>query len=230
MGMNRETIVTQDLAGRALELVSARLLAAVERSGSATLVLSGGSTPLELYRQLAASSLPWDRIHLFWGDERFVPHDHEDSNYGAAREAFLDGLAIPAGNVHQWPILDTAAASAEAYSDVLQNVLGAEPIFDVTLLGIGTDGHTASLFPGTGAALADGLTVASSPPGVAQQRLSLTLPLLSASRCVMFLVSGQDKRGVLAGLVEGGAEDPDLEPARAVTAADELLVVTDQEL
>lgn len=225
------TIVRSDnIAATALDLVRERLLQALDERGSATLVLSGGSTPVPLYRLLADSDLTWERIHLFWGDERFVPHDHEDSNYGAARRVLIDQLDIPEGNVHPWPILASPEASAEAYSDILQSTLGPDNVFDVTLLGLGADGHTASLFPGTGTVHAQGLTVASRPEGISTQRLSLTARALSDSRTVLWLVSGTDKLPALRDLLAEEAPGPDEYPARAISALGEQLLVTDLEV
>lgn len=227
--MTPKVIHADNVAETALQLCTERLQAAVDARGSATFVLSGGSTPLKLYSLLTRTELPWSRIHVFWGDERFVPHDHPDSNYGAARRALLDWIDIPEGNVHPWPILDSSTASAEAYSDVLQSTLGLDALFDVTLLGLGSDGHTASLFPGTGAVQARGLTVASSPAGVSSERLSLTAGALSSSRTVLFLVAGADKLPALRTLVASQPDGPDRDqPARAIHAREELLLVTDQ--
>jgi len=226
-GMPPKMITTDNVAATALQICVQRLSTASEERGSATFVLSGGSTPLKLYGLLAESGLPWERIHLFWGDERFVPHDHADSNYGAARRAMLDGIGIPEGNVHPWPILDTPEASAEAYSDVLQSTLGLDAEFDVTLLGLGADGHTASLFPGTGVMRARGLTVASRPAGASSPRLSLTATALSNSRTVLFLVSGEEKRDALGALMSESQDSPGEQPARAISATQELLLLTD---
>ncbi len=225
--MPPKTIQSDNVAGSALQICTQRLQAASSERGSATLVLSGGSTPTKLYRLLVGADLPWHRIHVFWGDERFVPHDHADSNYGAARRALLDHIEIPEGNVHPWPILDSAEASAEAYSDVLQSTLGLDAMFDLTLLGLGADGHTASLFPGTGALAAQGLTVASRPAGAASPRLSLTASALSNSRTVLFLVTGEEKRDALSDLLAPSPEGPGEKPARAISAAEELLLLTD---
>lgn len=225
--MPPKTIQSDNIAETALQLCTERLAAAVDSRGSATFVLSGGSTPLRLYALLAQADLPWTRIHVFWGDERFVPHDHADSNYGAARRALLNHIDIPEGNVHPWPILENAEASAEAYSDVLQSTLGLDALFDVTLLGLGSDGHTASLFPGTGTLRAQGLTVASRPAGAASPRLSLTASALSSSRAVIFLVSGEDKRPALESLLAPAQSGPGEQPARAIAAREELLLVTD---
>lgn len=225
--MPPKPIPSDNIAETALLMCTERLTEAVDSRATATLVLSGGSTPLALYALLARAELPWSRIHVFWGDERFVPHDHEDSNYGAARRALLDLIDIPEGNVHPWPILESAEASAEAYSDILQSTLGLDALFDVTLLGLGSDGHTASLFPGTGSLRAQGLTIASRPPGVSTPRLSLTAGALSNSRSVIFLVSGADKRPALEALLAPVQESPGEQPARAISATEELLLVTD---
>lgn len=218
---------SDNIAETALQLCTERLTAAVDARATATLVLSGGSTPLKLYGLLAQADLPWNRIHVFWGDERFVPHDHPDSNYGAARRALLNHIDIPEGNVHPWPILESAEASAEAYSDILQSTLGLDALFDVTLLGLGSDGHTASLFPGTGTLRAQGLTVASRPALAASPRLSLTAGALSSSRAVIFLVSGEDKRPAFESLIAPAQSGPGEQPARAIAASEELLLVTD---
>ena len=179
--MPPRVIRAADVAAAALPLCVASLQEAVDSVGTATFVLSGGSTPLALYRLLAGADLDWSRIHVFWGDERFVPHDDPASNYGVARRAFLDALDIPEGNVHPWPVLETPEASAEAYSDILQSLLGLDFSFTLTLLGLGSDRHTASLFPGTGAVHARGLTVASRPPAASEPRLSLTIEALNRS-------------------------------------------------
>jgi 6-phosphogluconolactonase len=203
---------------------------AVQARGRCLLVLSGGSTPLALYRLLAREpGLPWEDITLFWGDERFVPPEHPSSNAGAALDALVNQVPIPRGQVHPWPILADPEASAAAYARLLVEIAGEEPTFDVTLLGLGSDCHTASLFPGTGAIHAGGLTVASRPAVATEPRLSLTPSALSRSRTVLFLVSGGEKRLALADLLatEG---DPERCPARAIGALDRLLVVTDQQL
>lgn len=214
-------------AETAFGLCHERLSQALDARGTATLVLSGGSTPRPLYGLLAAADLPWHRIHVFWGDERFVPHDHEDSNYGAARRVLLDLIDIPEGNVHPWPILESAQASAEAYSDVLQSTLGPDTVFDLTLLGLGADGHTASLFPGSGVLQEQGLTVASRPASVSNERLSLTAAALSNSRTVLWLVSGADKLQALRDLLAERAPSQAEYPARAISALDEHLLVTE---
>src|SRR6185437_10134402 len=132
---------------------------AATNAGRFSVCLAGGSTPKQLYRHFAdpplAERFPWSRIHWFWGDERFVPHDHPDSNYGMAFEAFLSRVPVPPANIHAIPTEGvTPEQSAAAYETTLKRFYGSgtmtseRPLFDVTLLGIGDDGHTASLFPG----------------------------------------------------------------------------------
>jgi 6-phosphogluconolactonase len=170
---------------------------------------SGGSTPKRLYEVLGepatAARFPWQRVHWFWGDERFVPHDHPDSNYRMVRDALLSRVAVPERNVHAVP---TAGLSPEqaaaAYERTLQEFYGAatlnpaRPLFDVTLLGIGEDGHTASLFPGH-PALEEATRWAVAVIGAkAEARITLTYPALDSSADAVFLVTGKGKREPVA--------------------------------
>jgi 6-phosphogluconolactonase len=169
---------------------------------------SGGSTPKRLYEILAepaiASRFPWSRVHWFWGDERFVPHDHPDSNYGMVRDALLSRVPIPRDAIHPIPTTPLVPEQAAvAYEATLKNFYGANiitperPIFDVTLLGIGTDGHTASLFPGH-SALKDTTHWALPVVGAGSKaRITLTYPLLDSSRDAAFLVTGEAKRTIV---------------------------------
>jgi 6-phosphogluconolactonase len=171
--------------------------------------LSGGSTPRRLYEQLATSAIakrfPWPGVHWFWGDERFVPHDDPDSNYRMARDALLSRVPIPGDNIHPIPTEGSSPQQAAAtYEAVLKRFYGADmlapdrPLFDVTLLGIGDDGHTASLFPGQ-PALQETRRWALAVRGAnAQQRITLTYPALDSSRDVAFLATGAGKRDVVA--------------------------------
>jgi 6-phosphogluconolactonase len=171
--------------------------------------LSGGSTPRRLYELLStppiAPRFPWSRVHWFWGDERFVPHDHRDSNFGMARDAFLSRVPIPADNVHAIPTEGLSPEkAAAAYEATLKRFYGAEklasgrPLFDVTLLGIGKDGHTASLLPGQPALQETQRWVVAVFGAIAQPRITLTYPALDSSRDVAFLVTGRGKRDVVA--------------------------------
>jgi 6-phosphogluconolactonase len=171
--------------------------------------LSGGSTPRRLYELLAtkeiASRIPWSRAHWFWGDERFVPHDHRDSNYGMARHAFLSRVPVPDDNVHPIPTEGLSPEqAATAYETTLKRFYGVDrlapdrPLFDVTLLGIGNDGHTASLFPGQPALQETRRWTVAVVGAKSEPRITLTYPALDSSRDVAFIVTGQEKRDALA--------------------------------
>jgi len=171
--------------------------------------LSGGSTPRRLYERLAgpaiASRFPWPRVHWFWGDERFVPHDDPDSNYRMARDALLSRVPIPSDNIHPIPTEGLSPERAAAtYEATLKGFYGTDllapdrPLFDVTLLGIGENGHTASLFPGQPALQETrrwAVAVAGASP---EPRITLTYPALNSSRDVAFLATGAGKRDVVA--------------------------------
>ena len=179
------------------------------------LCLSGGSTPKRAYEILAGLPVPWDRVHLFWGDERFVPPDDPRSNQAMVRHALLDHVAIPPGNLHPMPTVGlTADQAAQAYQDSLAAYYGAgsldpaRPLFDVVLLGLGTNGHTASLFPDTPVLAERTAWAAAVQPEGEEQRLTLTYPALESARAVAFLVAGADKRPMLARLRAGDESIP----------------------
>ncbi len=239
-----EIMLVEDVTAAALREVTHGVLEGVAQRGRAAIVLSGGSTPLPLYGRLAETELPWERVHVFWGDERFVELSDANSNAGAAMRALLDRVSVPESQIHPWPILQTPAASAAAYHGVLERALGPDPVFDVTLLGLGDDGHTASLFPGTGDALRTEPTFATTAPAGAavRDRLTLGAKALSSSRLVIFLVTGAAKVPALRAtfgpdapalprgepLPAATARELDAHPARAVTARERLLLITDQ--
>jgi 6-phosphogluconolactonase len=199
---------------------------AANSNGPFRLCLSGGSTPKTLYSLLAdANALPWDKVQLFWGDERFVPRDDPQSNYRMVKEALLDRVAIPPGNVHTVPTEGvTPDEAALAYETTLKGLYGAEtfdparPLFDVMLLGLGEDGHTASLFPGTAALGERSRWVVPVIGAKAEARITLTYPALDSSRHVAFLVAGEGKRDVLTRILAGGSGLPaaSVAPAGAV--------------
>ncbi len=201
----REILADPDaLAARAAGLLASELAAT---SGPAAVCLSGGSTPKRLYTLLATPAwrthIPWERVHWFWGDERCVPHDHPDSNCGMTRAALLDPVGVPSANVHAVPTTLAPQAAAAAYAADLQRWYGAatldpaRPLFAVNLLGLGEDGHTASLFPGT-AALGERERWAVSVTGARPEpRVTLTYPVLESARLTLLLVSGAGKRAVL---------------------------------
>jgi len=176
--------------------------------GHFTLALSGGETPKSLYRLLAAefrNAIPWSAVHLYWTDERYVPHDDPRSNYGMVREALLHELSIPARNVHPMPTdhADPQEAAAAYEASLKSEFGGTWPHFDLILLGLGIDGHTASLFPGSAAVEEQQKWVTvTERPADTEMRLTLTLPVLNQARNIYFLVMGMDKAAVLQTIIE----------------------------
>ena len=184
-----------------------------------TIALAGGSTPKRLYELLATppwrGSFPWDRTHLFWGDERFVPQGDPRSNYRMVHEALLAHAPIPEKNIHPFRTEGTGPAeAASAYERKLQTFHGtshldpARPLFDVVLLGLGQDGHTASLFPGQAALDERNHWTAATQDPNGDPRLTLTYPPLESSHYVAFLVEGEAKRAILKRVREGGSNLP----------------------
>lgn len=213
------------LIERALALVVDRLQGAIASRGIGTIALAGGSTPQPLYEAIAAQALPWDKIHVFWGDERYVPPDHPDSNEGMARRAWLDQVPMPAANVHAMPTdapgPDLAADQHEQQlRQFFQLSADAWPAFDVILLGMGDDGHTASLFPHTAALeVGDRLITVGNKDG--QPRLTFTAPLINHAQCVIFLVAGANKQTALAQVFAPEA-DATAYPSRLIQPQGEL--------
>jgi 6-phosphogluconolactonase len=208
----RRLTTPQDLFQAAAEEVIRVASEAVAKRGRFTIALSGGSTPKNLYRLIAANagaSLPWPQMFFFWGDERHVPPTDEESNYRMAEETLLSKVPIPPGNVFRIPAENPDAdAAAAAYEQTLQTFFevaaGKFPRFDLILLGMGPDGHTASLFPETAALREKSrLVVANWVEKLNTSRITLTLPVLNAARQVAFLVSGADKAAVLREVLEG---------------------------
>jgi 6-phosphogluconolactonase len=201
------------LAAAGADRIIARIAA---NSGRVAICLSGGSSPKQLFQLLATEAyrgrIPWDRVHWFIGDERFVPVDDPRNNMTMARQAFLDRCA-PAANVH--PIAVDSASPAEAarrYESELQSFYGADqldparPLFDLVLLGVGPDGHTASLFPGYPAAEETRRWVVDVPEAHVEPfvpRVTLTLPALASCREMLFEASGPGKRAILARVLGG---------------------------
>lgn len=176
------------------------------RPGRLAVSLSGGSTPKTLYETLARppfrDRMPWDRVHWFWGDERFVPPDDPRSNALMIRTAMLDHVPVPAENIHVIPTVGLSPEAAAAAYDATLRAFAAErpgaPLFDLVLMGLGTNGHTASLFPGDPALQErTAWAVAVTPPGE-PTRITLTWPPLESCRQAAFLVAGAEKRAVVA--------------------------------
>ena len=199
--------VAQEAARRFVELAQQ----AVASRGRFSVALSGGSTPGALYRLLAEephrAQVPWRHVHLFWGDERCVPPEHPESNYRLARETLIAHAPVAAENVHRIRGELEPEAAARAYDCELQDFFcGPRPRFDLVLLGLGSDGHTASLFPGSPAldekerlAVAATAHYADRPA----RRVTLTLPAINTARQVLFLVTGSAKAGIVQAVLEG---------------------------
>ena len=188
-----------------------------EGEGPLAVALSGGSTPKRLYTLLAteefAKRIRWDRVHWFWGDERFVPPDDQSSNYHMTWEAMLSRVPVPADHVHPVPTVGVSPAeSASAYENTLRAFHGSDrlstPLFHLVLLGLGTNGHFASLFPGTPALDERDAWVVPVTPAGEKTRITLTYPPLESCRHAAFLVAGADKRDVLARVRAGGGDLP----------------------
>lgn len=204
----RELLVSEDITETAADIFL--------RERPRTLALAGGRTPRELYERLSAVEYDWESVDVFFGDERCVPPDHPDSNFRMAQEALLSRVTA---RVHRMP---GETCDATAYERELRSVFGAGlPAFDLALLGMAADGHTASLFPGDPALEEkERLVVRVERPD--HPRLTLTLPVLSASKVALFLVAGEDKREALRRVLAG----EDLPAARV--AARRTLFVADR--
>lgn len=190
------------LAAEAADLFAHAARKAVEARGRFAVAVSGGSTPRDMHRLLAEepylSAVPWSQLHLFWVDERLVPAHDPASNYGAARSDLLERAPIPPGNIHPMIHSGQPPSAASAYRQQLQDFFGQPeggfPVFDQIFLGIGTDGHTASIFPDDRSAVDTRswvVAVKGGNPDV--HRLTLTAPVLNAARSVVFLVTGSSK-------------------------------------
>jgi 6-phosphogluconolactonase len=225
------------LAAAVARLFASSAMAAVRERGIFRAALAGGSTPRAAYALLATpmwqSRVPWDHSELFFGDERMVPAAHAESNYRMVREALLDFLPIPPRAVHRVSTELGVSGAARAYEQTLATAFGVEgppqppPRFDLVLLGLGADGHTASLFPGSPALdeTVRWVTV-SAPSGGGLHRVTFTYPVLSRSACVAFVVAGAEKADVLARVLEGPA-GPKSPPAARVRPEGELVWLTD---
>jgi 6-phosphogluconolactonase len=210
----RRLTTPQDLFQAAAEEVIRSATDAVAQRGRFTIALSGGSTPRNLYTLIAANAsatLPWSQMFFFWGDERHVAPDNPDSNYRMAKEALLSKVPVPPANIFPVPAENPdATQAAEIYEQTLREFFavapGEFPRFDLILLGMGPDGHTASLFPETPALQEKSrLVVANWVEKLGSSRITFTLPLLNAARRVAFLVSGTDKAAALHEVLEGNA-------------------------
>ncbi|MGB8223413.1 MAG: 6-phosphogluconolactonase [Polyangiales bacterium] len=210
--------VLADLPALARRVAEWMTTAALASEGWFRISLSGGSTPKMLYELLASdefrSRFPWQRVLWYWGDERFVPHDHPDSNYRMAREAMLDKAPVPRENVYPVPVDGTPDEAASRYERTLQEAYGgavldpAKPFFDINLLGLGADGHTASLLPGEPVLRERKRWVVAVSHGRPEVRITMTYPVLESSRKVAFLVAGPEKAAIVSAIRAGGSQAP----------------------
>ncbi|HVW75770.1 MAG TPA: 6-phosphogluconolactonase [Rhizomicrobium sp.] len=213
------------LAARAADVIAERLAGA---EYPFRMVLSGGSTPRATYQLLACRDIDWSCVELFLGDERFVPPDHPDSNYRMIRETLLASSFVQPRKLFTIPTDGTPESAAARYDEALRQQYGAGelepgvPLFHLTLLGLGDDGHTASLLPGQPVLRERGRWAAAVPQGREEPRITLTYPALNASAAVLFLVSGAAKRDALA-QVRGGAL-----PAGGLEPMGEVLWLADE--
>lgn len=192
--------------------------AARAADGVCRISLSGGSTPKALYALLASerfrNGFPWPRVHWYWGDERFVPYDHAESNYRMTREAMLAKVPVPPENIHPIPTDGDPDDAARRYERALQEAYGSvsfdpsRPLFDVTLLGLGTDGHTASLLPGEPVLGERNRWVAAVSHGRPEVRITMTYPAIESSRRVAFLVAGKEKAEIFDAIRTGSSRVP----------------------
>ena len=207
---------------------------ALAAQGSFRVSLSGGSTPKTLYGLLASDEFrdrfPWSRVSWYWGDERFVPHDHPESNFRMIREAMLAKAPVPPENIHPIPTDGAPEDAARRYERTLQEAYGAttldsqRPLFDVTLLGLGADGHTASLLPGEPVLNERKRWVTAVSHGRPEVRITMTCLAIESSRRVAFLIAGEEKAAIFSAIRAGNSGVP----AAQVRPVGELLWFVDQ--
>jgi 6-phosphogluconolactonase len=233
-----DLIVLADADALAQTAAARILLRLQQRSGRLAVCLAGGSTPERLFAllttELYRNAMPWERIHWFWGDDRFVPHRDPRSNFGAAQRLLLDRVPVPPGCIHAIPAnAGSVAESARSYEADLRGFYGAQslvperPLFDVVLMGLGGDGHTASLFPGRPECGEKERWVVAVPESSLEPfvpRVTLTFPALASTREMLFLVSGASKREILTRVLTGA----DLPAARAYSEG-ELVWLVDRD-
>ncbi|MBI1819222.1 MAG: 6-phosphogluconolactonase [Nitrospirae bacterium] len=228
-----------DLAQKAAGLFSELASAAIRQKGSFSAVLSGGTTPQGLYRHLAGRSaqppFEWEKVHLFFGDERMVPADHPDSNFRMVQEALFSKINLPPSHIHRIKTeLENPEEAAIAYEKSLRTFFKIEgagfPQFDLVILGVGNDGHTASLFPGSKALNEKKKWVAA--PFVEKlkaTRISLTFPVLNRAAHILVLATGKEKREILNAVFNGSGKAPGFPIQRIRPAEGFLTLMIDQE-
>jgi 6-phosphogluconolactonase len=235
-----EVRVCGDLAGISRD--AARLFCdlsqqSVQRSGRFAVALAGGSTPKTLYRLLAEDfreRIDWNRVHLFWADERCVPPSHADSNFGMVRDTLLAHVAVPEANVFRMRGEDPPEAAAAEYERIIRDEFhlgsGEWPRFDLVLLGLGDDGHTASLFPGSAAVkVVDRLVSANYIEKLDAHRLTMTFPVINRASNIAFLVSGKSKANALKGVLAANGDENEFPARRAIPVNGRLVWIVDED-
>jgi 6-phosphogluconolactonase len=199
----------ESVAREAAGIVASKTREAIAERGQFLAAFSGGHTPWRMVRAWAREDLPWDKVHIVQVDERVAPAGDPDRNLSHLRESLLDHAPIPAGNVHAMPVeVGDLSAAAAQYALTLQSLAGSPPVLDLVHLGLGPDGHTASLVPGDPV-----LEIANADVGVTKayqgrRRITLTYPILNRSRCILWLITGGEKAGMLARLLDGDRSIP----------------------
>lgn len=211
------------VANRAAELISQVAREAVAERGGCAMAFSGGTTPLRAFRALAGKDVPWDRVHLFQVDERVCLSDDPARNHARLKEALIDRIAIPSANVHPMPVEgEDLDEGARRYEAILRQFAGAPPVLDLVQLGLGEDGHTASLFPEDAALRVIDSDVAVTGLHGGLRRMTLTFPAIDRARCILWLVTGAGKSVALERLRAGDRSIPAgrVRSDRAVLIAD----------
>ncbi len=215
---------------------------AIAERGRFSLALSGGKTPELLYRIMAdecADRMEWKSVHLFWGDERYVPQDHPDNNFRMAHQAWISKVQIPPQNVYRMHTEEkNPEKAAESYEKILVDFFRdsdekSGATFDVTLLGLGVDGHTASLFPGSPVLIEKyrWVVAVDAPSSVfPKKRITLTLPLINSSRDVIFLALGEEKKSAIHTILNEPERAKKIYPAARVNAREKLLWYVDKRI
>jgi 6-phosphogluconolactonase len=216
-----------ELSRAAAGLFAEKALEAVRAHGRFAVLLAGGSTPLQMYRLLAekpySATVPWQHVHIFWGDERAVPFDDARNNSAAARKAFIDSLPIPEHQLHPIKTDLTPFEAASDYEQQLKCFFAADrPVFDLVLLGLGDDGHTASLFPGRAGYPENQWVVVTGKDGEDISRISLSPQIINQAAIVAFLVSGAGKSRVLKDVLHS-AYQPERLPAQLIRVPENAL-------
>ncbi len=222
--------VVDDLVAAAMAYLDEAIAQSARTGRPARVALSGGTTPQSLFRRLGSSpgAIAVHRLDLWWGDERMVPYESSDSNYGVARRLWLDHPGVHPAGVHPWPVTGAPQAAARRYAEELERTMPGErpPRFDLVFLGMGPEGHTASLFPHSPALAERAWTTAVRVEATVSERLTLTLPVLNAARRVVFLVEGAGKRAIVRRLLDLPGPTPDL-PASLIVPSEPAILLMD---